>query len=93
MSVLLPDDEFHVFIRDPRLGKQPHIPRSESGRLVIKRVLVKKRRCSECIGCKGDECGRCLNCVDKPKFGGTGVRKQICVHRRCRAPIIERSLV
>ena len=30
-------------------------------------------RCGECAGCKVDEdCGNCLNCADKSKFGGPG---------------------
>lgn len=27
----------------------------------------------------GRECGRCINCRDKPKFGGMGTRKQRCI--------------
>ena len=26
----------------------------------------------------GMDCGKCLNCTNKPKFGGNGVRKQRC---------------
>ena len=25
------------------------------------------------------DCGFCINCIDKPKFGGTGRRKQTCL--------------
>lgn len=27
--------------------------------------------------------GECINCMDKSKFGGQGVRKQSCINRRC----------
>ena len=29
------------------------------------------------------DCGDCKNCLDKPKFGGRGIRKQACVRRSC----------
>ena len=28
-----------------------------------------------------DDCGVCKNCLDKPKFGGPGTRKQPCIHK------------
>ncbi len=27
------------------------------------------------------DCGECLHCRDKPKFGGKGTRRQACMHR------------
>ncbi len=27
------------------------------------------------------ECGACINCLDRSKFGGLGLRKQACVKR------------
>ena len=30
--------------------------------------------------------GQCINCTDKPKFGGMGIRKQSCTYRRCLRP-------
>ena len=44
-------------------------------------------RCGKCDGCERDDCGMCKNCVDKPKFGGLGQRKQGCVRKICRAPV------
>ena len=39
----------------------------------------KKRKrtvaCGKCDACCRDDCGRCLNCCDKPKFGGPGARR------------------
>ena len=43
-------------------------------------------RCGKCDGCERDDCGTCKNCVDKPKFGGIGQRKQGCVRKLCRQP-------
>jgi len=43
-------------------------------------------RCGKCDGCERDDCGVCKNCVDKPKFGGIGQRKQGCVRKLCRQP-------
>ena len=54
-----------------------------------KRVPVKVDRvlrCGGCEGCRRGDCGRCPNCRDKPKFGGAGVKKQACQHRRCSQP-------
>jgi len=44
---------------------------------------VKVVRCNECVGCKRDDCGSCLACMDKPKFGGDGSLKQGCYARQC----------
>lgn len=39
--------------------------------------------CGKCVACTRSDCGDCINCADKAKFGGSGVRKQSCVRRRC----------
>uniref|UniRef100_A0A7S2GND0 CXXC-type domain-containing protein n=1 Tax=Haptolina brevifila TaxID=156173 RepID=A0A7S2GND0_9EUKA len=39
--------------------------------------------CGVCSGCHAVDCGECINCMDKSKFGGQGVRKQSCIKRRC----------
>ena len=48
-----------------------------------KGLSSKSRRCGECEGCTRDDCGECLACIDKPRFGGPGLRKQACVYRAC----------
>lgn len=52
---------------------------------------AKKRKrtvaCGQCDACCRDDCGTCLNCLDKPKFGGSGIRKQSCLERKCRQPM------
>jgi hypothetical protein len=41
------------------------------------------QRCSQCVPCTRSDCGECQNCLDKPKFGGPGLRKQACEKKRC----------
>ena len=37
-------------------------------------------RCMECPAClRVEDCGTCVFCRDKPKFGGPGVKKQACM--------------
>lgn len=43
----------------------------------------RKKRCFNCSGCLAADCGTCKHCLDKPKFGGKGLKKQCCVKRKC----------
>ena len=44
---------------------------------------MKRKRCGTCDGCRQvQDCGICLFCKDKPKFG-QGKRKQYCVLKVC----------
>lgn len=43
----------------------------------------KRGRCGICMGCKADECQVCTMCLDKPKYGGPGKKKQCCIKRKC----------
>jgi len=40
-------------------------------------------RCQECDACQRDDCGTCVNCLKKKKFGGDGSCKEACVRRKC----------
>lgn len=40
-------------------------------------------RCGECQACLRDDCGKCVFCKDKPKFGGPGKLKQVCQLKKC----------
>jgi len=40
-------------------------------------------RCGTCDNCNRRDCGQCVNCADKPKFGGPGIKKQACIARKC----------
>ncbi|XP_029920057.1 histone-lysine N-methyltransferase 2B isoform X2 [Myripristis murdjan] len=45
---------------------------------------VRARRCGACEGCLIEEdCGRCINCRDKPKFGGPNTKRQCCIYKKC----------
>ena len=43
----------------------------------------KRKRCGTCPGCVAEDCQKCPMCLDKPKYGGKGKKKQCCVKRRC----------
>ncbi|XP_014056924.2 histone-lysine N-methyltransferase 2A isoform X1 [Salmo salar] len=45
---------------------------------------LRSRRCGICKGCNHEEdCGDCMNCLDKPKFGGPNTKRQCCIYKRC----------
>nr|XP_046273400.1 histone-lysine N-methyltransferase 2B isoform X2 [Scatophagus argus] len=45
---------------------------------------VRSRRCGRCKGCLIEEdCAKCINCLDKPKFGGPNTKRQCCVFKKC----------
>ncbi|XP_071239083.1 histone-lysine N-methyltransferase 2B-like isoform X1 [Salvelinus alpinus] len=47
-------------------------------------VGLRSRRCGICKGCNHEEdCGECMNCLDKPKFGGPNTKRQCCIYKRC----------
>ena len=79
----------------PRRPLLPGIPRAPFSNPALanrpqNRGSINKRprsvRCGKCDGCERDDCGTCKNCVDKPKFGGIGQRKQGCIRKLCRQP-------
>ncbi|XP_052440072.1 histone-lysine N-methyltransferase 2B isoform X3 [Carassius gibelio] len=48
------------------------------------------KRCLRCKGCNRlEDCGRCVYCLDKPKFGGPNKKRQSCVLKKC--VLIERN--
>ncbi|XP_050923300.1 histone-lysine N-methyltransferase 2A isoform X2 [Lates calcarifer] len=45
---------------------------------------VRSRRCGLCKGCLIEEdCAKCINCLDKPKFGGPNTKRQCCIYKKC----------
>ncbi|XP_044028577.1 histone-lysine N-methyltransferase 2B isoform X2 [Siniperca chuatsi] len=45
---------------------------------------VRARRCGRCRGCLIEEdCAKCVNCLDKPKFGGPNTKRQCCIYKKC----------
>ncbi|XP_048476557.1 histone-lysine N-methyltransferase 2B-like [Rhincodon typus] len=52
--------------------------------LAIGQPKRRGNRCGSCKGCRNlADCGKCVNCLDKPKFGGRNTKKQCCVWRKC----------
>tara|TARA_A100001015_G_C15031714_1_gene733689 strand:- start:1038 stop:1448 length:411 start_codon:yes stop_codon:yes gene_type:complete len=54
----------------------------------ISENIQKKNRhrfssCGFCTNCITEDCGRCKNCKDKPKYGGKGIRKRGCIYKNC----------
>jgi len=47
--------------------------------------------CGECPACNRTDCGRCNSCLDKPKFGGPGTKKQRCLHRLCEMKVASKN--
>uniref|UniRef100_M4B6U0 CXXC-type domain-containing protein n=1 Tax=Hyaloperonospora arabidopsidis (strain Emoy2) TaxID=559515 RepID=M4B6U0_HYAAE len=45
-------------------------------------------RCGSCTGCLAEDCMKCGHCQDMKKYGGPGLRKQSCKHRKCLNPKI-----
>ena len=35
----------------------------------------------------GDDCGQCAMCLDKPRFGGPGIKRKACLAKRTGAPL------
>ena len=46
-------------------------------------IETKRQRCNQCANCLAKDCGQCVFCKDKVKFGGQGRKKQCCIQRRC----------
>jgi len=44
--------------------------------------------CQKCSGCIREDCGKCVYCKDKPKFGGRGIQKQKCMLKKCSNPTV-----
>jgi len=42
--------------------------------------------CRTCSNCLRPNCGSCTSCRDMPQFGGKGVSRQSCIHRKCLKP-------
>mmetsp|Transcript_13362 Transcript_13362/g.39360 ORF Transcript_13362/g.39360 Transcript_13362/m.39360 type:complete len:164 (+) Transcript_13362:142-633(+) len=63
--------------------KRPHAMDEDDERMSKR---IRSSRCGTCSNCLRPDCGKCINCSDKPKFGGPGVKKQACSARKCLCP-------
>ena len=43
----------------------------------------RKHGCGQCAKCVQPDCGTCVECRDKPKFGGPNTRRKACLFRSC----------
>ena len=53
-------------------------------------------RCGTCFYCTLPDCDKCQNCLDKPRNGGAGVRKKMCLKRDnclCNPPPLNGRLI
>ncbi|MGK3741500.1 MAG: hypothetical protein ACI90V_008353, partial [Bacillariaceae sp.] len=55
---------------------------------IVERKSKRKSRCGKCKACTRNDCSKCKFCLDKPKFGGPGRSRQVCVKRVCPNPRI-----
>ncbi|CAM9378667.1 unnamed protein product, partial [Choristocarpus tenellus] len=46
---------------------------------------LRNRRCGECPQCLSEDCKECKFCLDMPKYGGPGHKRQVCIEKRCVA--------
>uniref|UniRef100_A0A3P9MDA5 [histone H3]-lysine(4) N-methyltransferase n=1 Tax=Oryzias latipes TaxID=8090 RepID=A0A3P9MDA5_ORYLA len=86
------DDDIFDQSRAQWVVSQESIQRKRRGRKFKRRKVlspylpggIRSRRCGVCEGCSVlEDCGTCINCLDKPKFGGPNTKRQCCVYRRC----------
>ena len=59
-----------------------------SGRFTKK---IKIKRCGACMGCRSKDCRQCGPCKAMKKYGGPGLLKQACIHRKCSNPLNSNS--
>merc|ERR1719186_1848313 len=67
--------------------REKKVKMSESPNLSRKR----NSRCKVCASCLATDCGQCMYCLDKPKFGGPNTKKSACLHRRCMNMVPKKS--
>lgn len=73
--LLLYISEVTVTIKQLSFSDNTTIPR--------RTTTTRRKSCMSCSACTRNDCGLCINCKDKVKFGGQGRRKQRCIHRVC----------
>lgn len=50
-------------------------------------IIIIGRRCMHCNGCTRADCGECIYCKDKKKFGGPGKKKRACMLKVCTSSL------
>lgn len=86
---MLKNPLFEIFIKDELQKARREHMLAIAGK-VYQKIQPRKSfkvRCKRCKGCLlQQDCGQCVDCKDKPRFGGQGTRKQQCKKRQCRNP-------
>ena len=44
-------------------------------------------RCNKCADCQRNDCGVCVSCLEKTRFGGKGLRSVVCKERLCQTKV------
>ena len=63
------------------LNGYSQVPNQSSSSVILARK--RSRGCQKCPGCLRKDCGTCIYCKDRRKFGGEGKKKQKCELRVC----------
>mmetsp|Transcript_15854 Transcript_15854/g.28049 ORF Transcript_15854/g.28049 Transcript_15854/m.28049 type:complete len:288 (-) Transcript_15854:92-955(-) len=50
---------------------------------ILPTIPQKRYKCGLCEACLREDCGKCVRCLDKLKFGGNNKGKQVCLHKQC----------
>lgn len=82
------DSDTHESARTPERDTSEHLPDGDGDN--TKETRKRVSRCGKCAGCMASDCMECIHCLDKKKYGGPGLRKQSCKHRKCMAPKLVR---
>jgi len=64
-------------------AEEEDIPEEIPAKRRRSRTRIKRWSCLKCDNCLAEDCGQCINCLDRPKFGGPFIRKQRCVNKIC----------
>jgi hypothetical protein len=76
-------DEFNQPVVKRRRTPRQRKPPPSTPTIRESKSVKRGRGCGKCSGCLMPDCGECVFCKDKPRFGGPGKKKQRCRMRIC----------
>lgn len=81
------DDELPLEEEELELETEPRVELKPEAAVAAepppKGKVGRVNRCGSCSACRSKDCGTCKNCLDKPRFGGPGIKKKACISRVC----------